>query len=226
MENNIKALRLLRGMSLADVARAASTTPAQVQKLERGERRLTDQWLSRLSVVLECRASDLLRDDVDHRRLSESFSGTDFEHSSVRHLSVRYVDLPFYEDPARHDGAAMLDDAAFVSKRIPFEAALLAECTSATVIQLAMIRVHGNTMNPTLHEGDVVLIDRSRSTAQDDGIYALNHNGRIMIKRLQFHPVQDKVSVLSDNKDYPAHEIGGVSELSIIGKIIWAGKRF
>jgi len=64
MQNRIGILRVEKGLSLTDLARLAGTTKAQIQKLERGERRLSLQWMSRLARALDVKMSDLLPEDT------------------------------------------------------------------------------------------------------------------------------------------------------------------
>lgn len=64
MQNRIGILRVEKGLSLTDLARLAGTTKAQIQKLERGERRLSLQWMSRLARALNVKMSDLLPEDT------------------------------------------------------------------------------------------------------------------------------------------------------------------
>lgn len=60
MQNRIGVLRRERGLSLAALAKAAGTTKAQIQKLERGDRRLSLEWMERLADALAVKPSDLL----------------------------------------------------------------------------------------------------------------------------------------------------------------------
>jgi transcriptional regulator with XRE-family HTH domain len=60
MQNRIGVLRRERGLSLAALAKAAGTTKAQIQKLERGDRRLSLDWMERLANALQVKPSDLL----------------------------------------------------------------------------------------------------------------------------------------------------------------------
>ena len=60
MQNRIGVLRRERGLSLAGLAKAAGTTKAQIQKLERGDRRLSLEWMERLAAALQVKPSDLL----------------------------------------------------------------------------------------------------------------------------------------------------------------------
>jgi transcriptional regulator with XRE-family HTH domain len=64
MKNRISALRLEKGLSLTGLAKLAGTTKSQIQKLERGERRLSLDWMERISRALHVKLSDLL--PVEH----------------------------------------------------------------------------------------------------------------------------------------------------------------
>lgn len=54
MNNRIKVLRESRGLSLEALATKVSATNQQISLLESGKRRLTVDWLYRLSEALEC----------------------------------------------------------------------------------------------------------------------------------------------------------------------------
>lgn len=63
--NRIKELRKARGLSLEKVAQGADTTKGQIQKLENGTRRLTQEWMERIAPVLGCKPFELIwTDDV------------------------------------------------------------------------------------------------------------------------------------------------------------------
>jgi transcriptional regulator with XRE-family HTH domain len=64
MQNRISILRREKGVSLTALAEAAGTTKAQIQKLERGDRRLSLDWMDRIARALDVKISDLLPADV------------------------------------------------------------------------------------------------------------------------------------------------------------------
>lgn len=64
MDNKIRAWRSLKGWSMQQLADACGTSRAQIDKLERGERRLTVDWMVRLAKPLGCRPAELLPDSV------------------------------------------------------------------------------------------------------------------------------------------------------------------
>jgi transcriptional regulator with XRE-family HTH domain len=60
MANRIKELREQRGLTLQQVADAAGTSLQQIQRLENGHRRLTDEWMRRIAPVLGVHPAALL----------------------------------------------------------------------------------------------------------------------------------------------------------------------
>lgn len=60
MKNRIAILRRERGLTLTALAAASGTTKAQIQKLERGERRLSLDWMERLAPALGVKVWELL----------------------------------------------------------------------------------------------------------------------------------------------------------------------
>jgi len=83
---------------------------------------------------------------------------------------------------------------------------------------MSLIMVSGDSMEPTLSNGDVVLIDHSRNYLHDYGIYAICVDDSILIKRLQ--PFGNKVQIISDNSKYPPI-ILDAADISINGKALW-----
>lgn len=62
------------------------------------------------------------------------------------------------------------------------------------------IQVDGDSMEPTLRDGDYVLIDEN-TTFGVNGIYAIQLGGQILIKRLQFK-MDGTILIISDNSKY------------------------
>jgi len=60
MANRIKELREQRGLTLQQVADAAGTSLQQIQRLENGHRRLTDDWMRRIAPALGVHPAALL----------------------------------------------------------------------------------------------------------------------------------------------------------------------
>ena len=84
---------------------------------------------------------------------------------------------------------------------------------------LVLMFVQGDSMEPVIMDGDIVMIDRGRLDIHTGRIYAIGVSDTIMIKRLELLPDQ-KVNVISDNKGYSPYIIG-CDTIRIIGQVIW-----
>lgn len=60
VDNRINELRKKAGLTLEQLALSVGTTTAQVQRLERGTRRLSDHWMARLAVALGVEPVELI----------------------------------------------------------------------------------------------------------------------------------------------------------------------
>jgi hypothetical protein len=87
---------------------------------------------------------------------------------------------------------------------------------------LSVIRVKGDSMLPTLSDGDEILVDeRDARDRLRDGVYVLRVDGALMVKRLVREG--DGFVVRSDNRQAgPVDLAGGVE---VIGRVLWAGRR-
>ncbi|SEP83752.1 Helix-turn-helix [Treponema bryantii] len=82
---------------------------------------------------------------------------------------------------------------------------------------LAALHVHGDSMKPTLNDGDMIVCD-SLGWDNSDGIYAIRMNGSGFVKRIQV--VGQKILVISDNPKYKTFEESVNSDaIQIIGKV-------
>lgn len=86
-----------------------------------------------------------------------------------------------------------------------------------------VLPVQGDSMHPTLDEGDFVFVDTRHRLPSPDGLYALTDEfGGIVVKRLEVLGRRDDevlVNVISDNERHPARE-RMLSEVQIIGRVV------
>ncbi len=80
-----------------------------------------------------------------------------------------------------------------------------------------IITISGNSMEPSLREGDIVVIDKGRTEIQDGGLFAVRMDGTLLIKRLSPRP-GEKMKVISDNREYDSYEIDR-SSIEIAGQV-------
>jgi phage repressor protein C with HTH and peptisase S24 domain len=87
------------------------------------------------------------------------------------------------------------------------------------------MRIEGDSMMPTLLNGDLVMVDiASIEASLEDGIYAVLTNERLQVKRIAVDPSNDQISILSDNILYPAWDGLDRNSIDIVGRVIWFGR--
>jgi hypothetical protein len=107
---------------------------------------------------------------------------------------------------------------------IAFESRWLRRLTSQPD-SLSIIQVAGDSMEPTLFDGDDILVDTSDAGDRlRDGIYVIRMDDALLVKRIALSPGR-QISVRSDNSAYPAWEDLDLSTLHIVGRVIWIGRR-
>lgn len=81
---------------------------------------------------------------------------------------------------------------------------------------LNLITAVGDSMEPTIKNGDAVIIDVSQSEVNRDGLYAVAFNRNLFIKRIQCLP--EGYRMLSDNARYAPIEVKSFDSIRVIGR--------
>lgn len=89
---------------------------------------------------------------------------------------------------------------------------------------LSMISARGDSMEPTIHHGDLLLVAALRTEAMTDGIYLIEIGGDLFCKRLQ-RQFGGGVTIRSDNPKYDPQHLPAESAaaLHVVGRIVWVG---
>jgi phage repressor protein C with HTH and peptisase S24 domain len=88
---------------------------------------------------------------------------------------------------------------------------------------LALIEVIGDSMSPTIDEGDLVLADVRETCFKNDGVYILRNSHDLSVKRIQRQPDQS-LMVRSDNSAY-APFVVSPDKIILAGRVVWVGGR-
>jgi repressor LexA len=86
----------------------------------------------------------------------------------------------------------------------------------------SMIRVKGDSMLPTLADGDEILVDRDRRRVEGrGGVFVIRLDGELMVKRLRLG--LGGVEVISDNPDWETRLVA-MRDLEVVGRVAWLGR--
>jgi phage repressor protein C with HTH and peptisase S24 domain len=123
-------------------------------------------------------------------------------------------------------GPGLIPESEREQPYFAFDERWLKALTTSKAGDLSIIRVEGDSMAPTLNDGDDILVDRAGSSeALRDGIYVLRVDESLLVKRLAIHPMGRRVTVQSDNPAYSDWPDCSLSEIHCIGRVIWAGRK-
>ncbi len=132
---------------------------------------------------------------------------------------------------ARYSVAASAGPGAIAGFERPvaqlgFSKGWLEQLSRAKPEDLSIIKVEGDSMFPTLNDGDDIMVDRSSASRHvNDGIYVLRRDDTLMVKRITVNPSGGSYSVSSDNPAYASWAGCAPDDIDVLGRVVWAGRR-
>jgi len=92
-----------------------------------------------------------------------------------------------------------------------------------TLGRLAFITAYGDSMAPKIMSGNILLIDTGHVTPDVNGIYVLEANHQLFVKRIS-RRLDGRIVVTSDNEPNVAEELRGDSPVTIKGRVVYVWK--
>ena len=91
---------------------------------------------------------------------------------------------------------------------------------------LALLTVKGDSMSPSLNDGDMILVDLRASRIEDSAVYVLEFDDALLVKRIQ-RKLDGSVVIKSDNHLYEPEVLPKerADALRIVGRVVWAGRK-
>jgi phage repressor protein C with HTH and peptisase S24 domain len=134
-----------------------------------------------------------------------------------------YIRVPRYEVKASAGGGAIIHSEQIVD-HLYFKTDWVKNVLGIPRDFLALISVQGDSMEPTLSNGDLILIDTRSSRVEDGAIYVVQYEDALLVKRLQ-KKYDGSVVIRSDNPLYEPEILHGENamNLKIVGRVVWAG---
>jgi phage repressor protein C with HTH and peptisase S24 domain len=87
----------------------------------------------------------------------------------------------------------------------------------------AMLPARGESMLPTIQDGDMMLVDESdRRPGRRDAIFVIRLDGALMVKRVAL--VDGALAITSDNPDFPAIPLRRPAEVDVVGRVVWLSR--
>lgn len=222
LSQNIIALRKHLGMNQEQFGQAVGSAQTNVTKWEGKGIVPSAAPLARMAELANCPVSRFVdhpwkpATDVNVSPVAQSLEDFAAEHGLAL---VEELDL------ALGMGATYLDGSPpEVLGIVPFRAEWLRGMVEGPIERLKVVRGRGDSMEPTIHDGDVVLIDTAHRRIDDqDRIWAVAYGEFGMIRRVRVTP-RGSWLLMPDNSVVRPDEVGD-GEVAVIGRVIWIGRR-
>lgn len=201
-------------MSQAKLARLAGLSQPTISDLVRGDSR-SSAHLHKIARILGTTSEYLTGeiDDPDATSVAQPFPDEIVKSDLVE---IDMIDLSY-----GMGGGTFLDSDHVDVEKVNFSESWLRQFTNSPPEFLASTRGMGDSMMPTIHDRDVVIIDKSQKRLDlslGDKIWAIVYGGVGMIKRLRPQP-DGTVKISSDNQ-LIRDELATDGDLYIVGRVI------
>ena len=191
--DRVKAILQDRDISQASFARQIEVSPQTVSAWFSGRNRPGVEEVAKMCQVLHVSPSWLMTGSED----------------SVNHQSLVCEDticIPILDVRASCGTKEIMNtNAAVVEVMQVTKSWALRNCGDVNTRALNLIMVSGDSMSPTLEDGDFVIIDRSINYFDSDSIFVFTIDDGLYIKRIQ--RIGRKIHVISDNQMYKPYTL-------------------
>lgn len=136
-----------------------------------------------------------------------------------------FVLVPRYDVAASMGSGAVIHSEQVVD-HLAFRAEWVRTELGTSPKNLILISAIGDSMEPSLRAGDLLLIDRSVESVKQDAVYAIAQDGELRIKRIQ-RLFDGSLIIKSDNPSYEPENLtaGQAERIRIVGRVVWSGRR-
>jgi phage repressor protein C with HTH and peptisase S24 domain len=212
MADRLKARCQQLGLNAGQVAELAAVNRSFVYDIMRG--RSEHPNLNRLD-----RVAEVLK--VERKWLLHGLGQVEGESPILEDADEGFVTVPSVTVIASMGGGNVVEDELEIEP-YHFQRSWIRHRLRSDPKDLRIMHVEGDSMMPTLHDGDIVLVDLSRRAPTPPGIFVLHDGMGLVAKRLDHIPNSDppRVRIISDNTFYAAYDCTA-EEVNIIGRIRW-----
>lgn len=193
----------------AALARAAGLHPGTIQKYASGGEPL------RPALVAIARAAGV---SVEWLATGEGPMRSELE--TEREKLGEYIFVPRYNVRAAAGAGAVINDERVVD-HLAFKSEWVHRALGADPARLLLIEAMGDSMAPTIDDGDLLLVCTREPHFRDDGVYLIRRDQGLSVKRLRRRPGGAMV-ISSDNPNYGSDEIPA-DQVDLVGRVIWSG---
>src|ERR1035437_3135065 len=212
----LREIRLQSALNVSELSRMISIPYKSISNYEKGERKPTVEYLALISEHLSANLEWLLFG-------KGPMFITEDDRKNYDICSSDFVYIPIYDIRAAAGHGCIVDEETIID-RFAFKLDWFNKNICGSKSDLVIFTAHGESMEPTIKNGDLIMIDTSGKKIRD-GIFVIRFDNSLLVKRLSLMP-KDKLQIKSDNPDHPTFEVDLKEEdsFAVIGRVVWHGK--
>lgn len=211
------------------IARAMGVSPSAFRKWLKGEAEPSRERLVALARTAEVSVAWLASGEGPEPSFAAAEDAdTPLAERAGLLSAQRFVTPPLFSEAALA-GSPNEEPVHEVTGRPPelaFERAWVRSSLGADPDRLALEVASGDSMHPTIADGDLLMIDLADCRLREFGVYLLRYEDARLIKRVQ-RRLDRSLLLISDNPIYEPERIPSddARHVEVIGRVIWRGGR-
>ncbi|MEZ8744144.1 XRE family transcriptional regulator [Vibrio sp. 10N.286.49.E1] len=130
-----------------------------------------------------------------------------------------YTSIPIYSAEASAGNGCFTDTDKVIGKHLVFTDDL--QRLGLKKEKTCAIKASGDSMVPTLMNGDLLVIDTRKQEGVLDGVYAITLDDSLLVKRLRYDLASQGYHIISDNEDHDNFLLpkGELERLHVNGRV-------
>lgn len=214
--DRLREVRVQSALNVSELSRMIGVPYKSISNYEKGERKPTVEYLALISEHLGVNTEWLLFGKGPMFITEESNKKYDL-------CSSDYAYIPIYDIRAAAGHGCIVDQETVID-HFAFKLDWFNNNICGSKKDLVIFTAHGESMEPTIKNGDLIMIDTSDKRIRD-GIFVIRFDDTLLVKRLSLMP-KDMLQIKSDNPDHPTYEVSlkDLDSFGVIGKVVWHGK--
>ncbi len=214
--DRLREIRVQSALNVSELSRMINVPYKSISNYEKGERKPTVEYLALIAEHLGANTEWLLFGKGAMFATEESKKNFDV-------CSSDYVYIPIYDIRAAAGHGCIVDEETVID-HFAFKIDWFNKNICGSKPDLVIFTAHGESMEPTIKNGDLIMIDTSDKRIRD-GIFVVRFDNTLLVKRLSLMP-KEKLQIKSDNPEHPTFEVDLKDEdsFAVIGKVVWHGK--
>lgn len=216
INDRFKDVRQKLGYTQQELAKKLDTSSGHISDIENGRKTPGGEFLKRLFDSYHVNINWILSGHGE-MFIGGSLSGTIREVVAVP--SEGFVNIPLYHI----NGSAGLGTPAPDTEEqelIAINEAWVRRVLCVSPASLSVITVSGDSMEPTLRNGDLIIVDMSQNQPANEGVYVVRLDNELLVKRVQLRGAA--ATLYSDNGLYRdiTIDLSNTSDFAIVGRVV------